>query len=596
MATRGMMPGIMLFLFLALGAPVLAFGQTCNLTDPGASHGWFIGIKSGHIVNYRIPLPAECRTHTDPGSHCTLTATFADGSGTATTRTSWFGLKTADPDTGSQTGHVRGTATQDLANFNSTHIDVTVERTCTTPVFPGDAGYAYPAGTASLADCSDSAINVHCPVQRAQVSGSPATVSYDIPLQAQPLSTLTRLTPAVRKTIRTHESALIDGVELFGEECRISPDTGCSQRILRTPDPAFRVTGQQGGGVKVRSTREGLFLFKVRGQKYDRSDTGTTILWNRERLVIVTVAEMGTPIVVPTVASGATEPAPVDHAPQPETPQPVSGGQGGDSGEGAGGQGAEPEPAATEPPAEPQPEVAGPVVERDTDLVGVALRAGGDFLKITDGQTASYQVVLEGPPTHDVTVAVEKDFGPPGLSASPASLVFTADNWDRPQRVTVSSPVDSDSLSGNGLFFHTVTSDDAWYDGLVPGDVRVRSTDHDNFGAGGAFRGWLARLPAQHGGGSFTVRLGFDAAPHDLTTGEIQSYVIAMQGGSIVGVQPVNNRAYTLTVRPDGNADVVMTLQPTGSCSSVSNVCTQLNGALQPLQIGYEAWIPGPLN
>ena len=170
------------------------------------------------------------------------------------------------------------------------------------------------------------------------------------------------------------------------------------------------------------------------------------------------------------------------------------------------------------------------------------------------------------------------------------------DNWDRPQRVTVSSPVDGDSLGGNGLFYHTVTSDDAWYDGLAPADVRVRATDFDNFAAGGSFRGWLARLPAQHGGNTFTVRLGFDAAPHDLTTGEIQNYVIAMQGGTIVGVQPVHSRAYTLTVQPSGNADVVMTLRPTGSCGSVSDVCTQRNGALQPLQIGYEAWIPGPLN
>ncbi|MDE0204445.1 MAG: hypothetical protein OXP66_00230 [Candidatus Tectomicrobia bacterium] len=170
------------------------------------------------------------------------------------------------------------------------------------------------------------------------------------------------------------------------------------------------------------------------------------------------------------------------------------------------------------------------------------------------------------------------------------------DNWDQPQRVTVSSSVDSDSLGGKGLFYHTVISDDAWHNGLVPGDVRVRSTDFDNFGPGGAFRGWLARLPAQHNGANFTVRLGFDAPPHDLTVGEIRNYVIGMRGASIVGVQPINSRAYTLTVRPGGNADVVMTLQPTGSCNSVSDVCTRHNGALQPLQIGYEAWIPGPLD
>ena len=234
--------------------------------------------------------------------------------------------------------------------------------------------------------------------------------------------------------------------------------------------------------------------------------------------------------------------------------------------------------------------------QRDPDAVGVEVRASGDFLKIIDGETADYQVVLEGPPTRDVIIAIEKDFGPPLLSASPATLVFTPDNWDQPRQVVVSSPQDSDSMSGNGLFFHTVTSDDDYYDGLAATDVRVRSTDNDTFSSGSApFRAWLARLPAQHDGGDFTVRLGFSAVPDSLTASQIQNDLIAMQAGRIVGVQPVNNRVFTLTLQPDGNADVVMTIRPTGSCGGVTDICTRRSGSLLPLQTGYVAWIPGAL-
>ena len=261
-----------------------------------------------------------------------------------------------------------------------------------------------------------------------------------------------------------------------------------------------------------------------------------------------------------------------------------------------GGTGDEGEPETDEAVDEPDPEVVEPVEVRDPSIVGVAVRSSGDFLKISDGETGTYTVVLEGPPTHAVTIAVEKDFGPPLLAASPATLVFTPDDWDQPRQVVVSSPPDGDSMSGNGLFYHTVSSEDAYYDGIGSDDVRVRSTDYDNFGGGGSFRAWLARLPAQHNGGSFSVRLGFDAVPENLSTSRVRLSVIGVQGGGIATVQRVNKKAFDLTVRPAGNADVVMTIRPSGLCGGAADVCTRRNGASVPLQIGYEAWVPGPLN
>ena len=286
----------------------------------------------------------------------------------------------------------------------------------------------------------------------------------------------------------------------------------------------------------------------------------------------------------------------VTETPEPEVPQPVAG-QDNEPDPETGGTGDEgEEEEADEPADEEDPEVVEEVEPRDPDIVGVAVRSSGDFLKISDGETGTYTVVLEGPPTHAVTIAIEKDFGPPLLSASPATLVFTADDWNQPRQVTVSSPPDGDSMSGNGLFFHTVSSDDAYYDGIGSDDVRVRSTDYDNYGGGGSFRAWLARLPAQHSGRNFTVRLGFDAVPESLGTTRVGLSVVATRGGRVSGVRRVNRQAFDLTVRPDGNADVVMSIRPTGLCGGARDVCTRRNGASVPLQIGYEAWVPGPLD
>ena len=58
----------------------------------------------------------------------------------------------------------------------------------------------------------------------------------------------------------------------------------------------------------------------------------------------------------------------------------------------------------------------------------------------------------------------------------------------------------------------------------------------------------------------------------------------------------VNRQTFDLTVRPDGSADVVITMRPTGLCGGARDVCTRRGGSFVPLQIGYEAWVPGPLN
>ena len=96
-------------------------------------------------------------------------------------------------------------------------------------------------------------------------------------------------------------------------------------------------------------------------------------------------------------------------------------------------------------------------------IPGVTQPAGGLALSRTDliineGSTGTYTVVLTSQPAADVTVSV--DDHPPGrATVSPTSLIFTADNWNTPQTVTISSTEDSNYLDRWVILRHTATGD-----------------------------------------------------------------------------------------------------------------------------------------
>ena len=95
---------------------------------------------------------------------------------------------------------------------------------------------------------------------------------------------------------------------------------------------------------------------------------------------------------------------------------------------------------------------------------GVTQPGGGLALSRTDliineGSTGTYTVVLTSQPSNDVTVSV--DDHPPGrATVSPTSLTFTADNWNTPQTVTISSTEDSNYLDRWLILRHTATGND----------------------------------------------------------------------------------------------------------------------------------------
>jgi PKD repeat protein len=74
-------------------------------------------------------------------------------------------------------------------------------------------------------------------------------------------------------------------------------------------------------------------------------------------------------------------------------------------------------------------------------------------LKVNEGSSGTFTVVLSDQPVGSVTVNLTKEpGGDADLSVNAGSLTFTTVNWNQPQTVTVSAAVDADTISGAAVF------------------------------------------------------------------------------------------------------------------------------------------------
>ena len=95
----------------------------------------------------------------------------------------------------------------------------------------------------------------------------------------------------------------------------------------------------------------------------------------------------------------------------------------------------------------------------DVDRPDGGLALSRTDLKIDEGESGTYTVALASQPAADVTVAIGQR--PPGrATVSPASLTFTADNWNTPQTVTITSTEDANYVDRWVLLRHVATGDD----------------------------------------------------------------------------------------------------------------------------------------
>ena len=131
------------------------------------------------------------------------------------------------------------------------------------------------------------------------------------------------------------------------------------------------------------------------------------------------------------------------------------------------------------------PDVTVTVVDEDT--VGVIIKESDDATSVTEevgaGRTDGYTVMLDSRPTADVTIAVESgDTG--AATVSPATLTFTASNWNTEQTVTVTGVDDSrDQLSDRSVTIsHSATSTDPDYNNVAVPHVTATVVDDDMAG------------------------------------------------------------------------------------------------------------------
>ncbi|MYK91572.1 MAG: leucine-rich repeat protein, partial [Synechococcus sp. SB0669_bin_8] len=106
------------------------------------------------------------------------------------------------------------------------------------------------------------------------------------------------------------------------------------------------------------------------------------------------------------------------------------------------------------------------------DCLGVTVSPRS--LKVTEGKTASYTLVLDTQPSGDVTITPSSgDIAV--VTVSPTSLTFTTENWDTAQDVTVTAVMDNDAISNKATISHSISG--GGYGSVTVSDVSVTATD-----------------------------------------------------------------------------------------------------------------------
>ena len=116
------------------------------------------------------------------------------------------------------------------------------------------------------------------------------------------------------------------------------------------------------------------------------------------------------------------------------------------------------------------------VTLRDNDERGVVVSL--ERLRVTEGNSEDYTVVLRSEPTAAVTVQVTTDLAGTDLTVNPTSLTFTADNWSVAQTVKVSAAEDDDALDeAEVVLSHAVSGGDYGAETADPVTVTVLEND-----------------------------------------------------------------------------------------------------------------------
>ena len=221
---------------------------------------------------------------------------------------------------------------------------------------------------------------------------------------------------------------------------------------------------------------------------------------------------------------------------------------------------------------------------------GLAVLAVEGKLTVHEGDDATYDVVLTRQPKADATVTVNSPTDNTEVTVAPATLTFTASNWNKGQTVTVAAAQDVDAVHDRATVTHTVSSTDAHYNGLVVEDLTVTVLDDEAAGLTARFE----QVPLGHDGSSrFQLRVYFSEKVV-LSYLDFSRALFETSGGTVLNARRLvrsSNIGWEVDVRPDGGGPVVITL-PAGRACSISGAVCNSDGLR--LTTTITATVPGP--
>ncbi|WP_254564047.1 SBBP repeat-containing protein [Oscillatoria sp. HE19RPO] len=115
----------------------------------------------------------------------------------------------------------------------------------------------------------------------------------------------------------------------------------------------------------------------------------------------------------------------------------------------------------------------------DNDTAGAKLTQSNNSTNVAEsGTTDTYEIVLLSQPTQDVRITVNPDSQTRVVGET--SLIFTSNNWNVPQTVTVGA-IDDTAVEypHSGTISHSITSSDANYNGMSLSAVTANIADND---------------------------------------------------------------------------------------------------------------------
>ena len=114
------------------------------------------------------------------------------------------------------------------------------------------------------------------------------------------------------------------------------------------------------------------------------------------------------------------------------------------------------------------------VIIVDDDERGVTVSRSD--LTFSEGESATYSVVLDTEPTDAVTLT-PKVSGSPDLAFEPARVTFTSADWNTAQTMTVTATEDEDAYHDSSIVTHAAAGAD--YNAHVGGSITVTISDND---------------------------------------------------------------------------------------------------------------------